>query len=79
MLIIFQGLLLRAVNNHVQALSDPILIRNFPDPNNPNIPHPQIFNLFQSRWNGYNYGPPSSADLTREFQNNIQLRVKAEI
>ena len=71
-----QGLLLRAVTDHVQARSDPILIRNFPDPNNPNILHPQILNLFQSCWNGYNYGPPSQADLTLEFMNNIQSRVK---
>ena len=75
MSIIVQGLLLRAVNNHIQALSDPILIRHFPDPNNPNILHPLLLNLFKSCWNGYNYGPPSTADLTLEFRNNIQLRV----
>ena len=76
---IVQGLLLKAVSNHVQARSDPILIRHFPDPMNPNILHPSIVNLFQSCWNGYNYGPPSPADLTCEFQNNIQLRVKDKI
>ena len=75
MSIVVQGLLLRAVNNQVQALSDPILIQNFPDPNNQNILHPQILILFQSCWNGYNYGPPSAGDLTREFRNNIQSRV----
>ena len=72
---IIQGLLLKAVNNHIRALSDPIVIRNFPDPNNPNILHPLILNLFQSVWNGYYYGPPSSTDLTLEFRYNIQSRV----
>ena len=68
MSIIVQGLLLRAVNNHVQALSDPILIRNFPDPNNPNNLHPAILNLFQSSWNG--------PRLAQEFRNGIQFRVQ---
>ena len=58
------------MNNHVQALSDPVLIRDFPDPNNPNILDPEILNLFES---------PNPADLTREFRNNIQLRVKDKI
>ena len=76
---IVQGLLLRAVNNHLQALTDPILIRYFPDPNNPNTLHPVLLNLFQSCWNGYNYGPPSPADFTLELCYHIQSRVNDEI
>ena len=72
---IVKGLFLRAINNHVQALSDPILIRSFPDPNNPNILHPFILNLFKSCWNGNNYGPPPVADFSRELGHNIQSRV----
>ena len=74
-----QGLLLRAFNGHLQALTDPILIRHFPDPNNPNVLHPSILNLFQSCWNGYYYGSPSPADLTFKLRYHIQLRVKNEI
>ena len=65
---IIQGLLFKAVNNPGQAVSDPILIRNFPDPNNPNNLHPAILNLFQSSWNG--------PRLAQEFRDCIQFRVE---
>ena len=58
-----QGLLFKAVNNPAQAVSDPILIQNFPDPNNPNNLHPGILNLFLI-WN--------SARLAQEFHKGIQ-------
>ena len=61
---IFQGLLFKAVNNPGQAVTDPILIRNFPHPNNPNNLHPGILNLFQSSWNG--------TRLAQEFRYGIQ-------
>ena len=60
---IFQGLLFKAVDNPSQAVSDPILIRNFPDLNNPNNLHPGILNLF-FMWN--------STRLAQEFHKGIQ-------
>ena len=65
---IIQGLLFKAVNNPGQAVSDPILIRNFPNPNNPNNLHPGFLNLFQSSWN--------CTRLVQEFRNSIQFEVE---
>ena len=63
---IIQGLAMKAINNPRSAESDPILIREFPDPNNPT----SLLSQF-STWIS-EFG--SAADLGQRISTHIQSR-----